>query len=466
MLRTVSEAFFFKDSDLIEIWLTRRKSNKLNRNKRKKVVPTPLEFVGDAICLSGLTGTKLKSDVIGEYYPFWWNITSGGVSQNHQYYTAIVELNAATGEVYIEDTKETVLGSAGHALDLKVRNHPRTRYLKVVLIEENDECYAHLKEVIRRRWPSVPIREAEGPADSNSSNIYLLNVSIDEALEEVEKIDLRNSLFFFDPLRSVEYASIGNVARRRMKTFYSTGTEFFVFIFTSDWFLGRDDFAPLPCTVDESIWAENEKRTVSEADSLFGDQEWRSYLLNENAIKDKERVLVDLYNDRLRRLFRYVLELPFNPKENQIFHLILCSNYETGVRATRNFYALKTGNPRYSPDNDASFGRFRGLHPEVCTGLGRKRRPLEWKILWRIIGQHEGGVCDYMCSDFAGLERHPIKRQFALSWLADEGYLRVVSVKNVWDSSVIQYKLNWGAVKDRLGVDPPLPLRPVSPEDV
>ncbi len=30
-----------------------------------------LEFVGDAISLSGLTGTKLKSDVIGEYYPFW-----------------------------------------------------------------------------------------------------------------------------------------------------------------------------------------------------------------------------------------------------------------------------------------------------------------------------------------------------------------------------------------------------------
>lgn len=49
------------------------------------VVVTPLEFVEDAICLSGLTGTKLKSDVIGQYYPFWWGITS-------------------TGEVYIEDT--------------------------------------------------------------------------------------------------------------------------------------------------------------------------------------------------------------------------------------------------------------------------------------------------------------------------------------------------------------------------
>lgn len=234
MLRPISESFFSKDSDLIEIWLTRRNSNKLNRNNQKRVVLTPLEFVGDAICLSGLTGTKLKSDVIGEYYPFWWNITSGGPSKNHQYCTAIVELNAATGEVYIEDTKETVLGSAGHALDLKVKNHPRTRHLKVVLIEEDDECYAHLKVVIRRRWPSVPIREAEGPTESNSCNIYLLNMTIDEALEEIEKMKLGNSLYFFDPLRSVKYASIDNVANNRIKTFYRTGTEFFIFLFTSD----------------------------------------------------------------------------------------------------------------------------------------------------------------------------------------------------------------------------------------
>jgi len=43
---------------------------------------TPLEFVGDAITLSGLTGTKLKCDVIGEYYPFWLNIMSGEPSAN------------------------------------------------------------------------------------------------------------------------------------------------------------------------------------------------------------------------------------------------------------------------------------------------------------------------------------------------------------------------------------------------
>jgi len=62
-----------------------------------------LEFVQDAICLSGLTGSKLKCDVLDEYYPFWWNITSGGKTANYKYSTALVELDAGTGEVYIED---------------------------------------------------------------------------------------------------------------------------------------------------------------------------------------------------------------------------------------------------------------------------------------------------------------------------------------------------------------------------
>ncbi len=34
--------------------------------------------------LSGLAGTKLKCDVIADYYPFWWSITSGGPSLNYR----------------------------------------------------------------------------------------------------------------------------------------------------------------------------------------------------------------------------------------------------------------------------------------------------------------------------------------------------------------------------------------------
>lgn len=427
---------------------------------------TPLEFVGDAICLSGLTGTKLKCDVIGGYYSFWWGITSGGPSREHQYPTAIVELNAATGEVYIEDTGETVLGSAGHAIELKVSKVPNTRNLKLVLIEEHPGCYAHLKNVIRRRWPSISINEAEGPVTSNSSNIYLLNKILDEALKEIEGINLGNALYFFDPLRSVEYTTIENVAGKRMNSFFKTGTEFIIFVFTSDWFLGRDDFAPLPCTLEENAWTEEERRTVSEADALFGNREWRSYILNNNSIKDKERTLIELYKNKLHRWFRYVLPMPFNPKENQFFHLILCSNYEAGVRATRNFYSVKTGNPRYSPDNSGALRKFSRLHPEIFKGLGGRKRPLQWRILWRIISQHEEGVCDCMCRDLIDIEPNPRSTQLLLEWLEEKGYLNRVDIENAWDSSVKQYKLDWASIREKLGVDPPPPLTPLSLEDI
>ena len=77
----------------------------------------PLKFHNNAICLSGLAGTKVKCDVIGDYYPFWRKITSRGPRLNYQNPTAIIEMNAASGEVYIEDLGITVLGSAGHALE-------------------------------------------------------------------------------------------------------------------------------------------------------------------------------------------------------------------------------------------------------------------------------------------------------------------------------------------------------------
>jgi len=212
-----------------------------------------LEFKDDAICLSGLTGTKVKSETIGRYYPFWWKITSGGPRRQYSLNTAIVELNAATGEIYIDDTGETVLGSAGHALDLKV-NTPHTEKLKIVLIENNSDCYFHLKKVIKRRWPSVSIENAEGSIQENTSNIYLLNTNLDTALKKISEIELGNTIYFFDPLRSVKWESIEQVASNRMAKYYQTGTEFLIFVFTSDWFLGRDDFVALPDSSKKSIW--------------------------------------------------------------------------------------------------------------------------------------------------------------------------------------------------------------------
>lgn len=424
-----------------------------------------LKFVHDAICLSGLTGSKLKCDVIGEYYPFWWGITSGGQTANYEWPTAIVELDAGTGEVYIEDTKEAILGSAGHALNLKC-NNPNTRYLKIILVEKDTACYARLKRVISRRWSDIDIKLAEGPLRLTSSNIYLLNQALDSALSNIEKIKLGNALFFFDPLRSVEYEVIEKVASKRINTFYKTGTEFIIFVFTSDWFLGRDDFAGLPTMLDERTWSADQKDTILEADSLFGNIEWRSRILNNKPIREREKSLIELYKNRLQRWFRYVLPLPFNPKTNQTFHLILCSNFSTGVRATRNFYSDKTGNPKYSPDNRIAFNRFRMAHPEIFVGLSGAKRPLQWRILWKTIVDHEEGICDCMCSDFKDIEPSEEKRQRLLEWLEKNKYLTRFNIENAWGLPIQQYKLNWATVRDRLVIAPPLPLKPLSPKEI
>jgi three-Cys-motif partner protein len=426
----------------------------------------PLEFMGDAICLSGLTGTKLKSEVIGKYYPFWWKITSGGPRTYYRFPTAIIELNAATGEVFIEDTEETVLGSSGHALDLKMSEAPNTQNLRIILIEEHPECYMHLKRVIRRRWRNIPVDEAEGPITSNHSNVYLIHGTLQEALEEIQDIELGNALYFFDPLRSVELSTIEEVARQRIDTFYKTGTEFIIFVFTSDWFLGRDDFAPLPSSPNKSDWSEEEYATVKEADSLFGDKKWRAAVLNDKPIKDRQRILIALYRKRLHKWFRYVLPMPFNPKHNQTFHIVLSSNYEAGVRATKNFYCNITDNPRYSPNNRRVYERFCRFHPRILRGLTGNKRPLQWLVLWAIIRDHEEGICDSKCNDLTKIEPDSENRQRLLDWLENNGYLKRFIHENAWDSGIKQYVLNWETLARRFEIAPPPPLKPLSSGDV
>jgi len=420
-----------------------------------------LGFVEDAICLSGLTGSRLKCKVIGQYYPFWWKITSGGPRANHNYDTAIVELDAATGEVYIEDTSEMVLGSSGHAMDLRCTN-PDTKNLKVILVEQNAECYAHLKNVIRRRWSNVDLNMAEGPVQRNSSGLYLLNEDLDTALNAIQNMRLGNALFFFDPLRSVEHRMIRKVAQKRILNYYETGTEFIVFIFTSDWFLGRDDFAALPATTEEATWSPSERKTVLEADALLGNTNWRSQILTSSPIHEREHRLIELYRRKLHEWFRYVLPMPFNPKRNQVFHLIICSNYEAGIRATRDFYCDTMHNTKYSPDNPAAFRLFRKHHPDLFLGLSGNRRPLHWRTLWKTITDHEEGICDCMCSDYSDIGSDAVVRQRILGWLETADYLMRIDLNNAWNSSTAQYRLNWVTIKDRLGVDPPPPLNPLS----
>ncbi len=411
----------------------------------------------------------MKCDVIGIYYPFWWKITSGGKSGEYQKTTSIIELNAASGEVYIKDTHETVLGSAGHALNLKI-NHLnddeiRTDNLKVILVEEDSSCYDHLRKVIRRRWSDISIDESEGSPRANTSNIYLLNDSLDEALEKIDNIELGNAIYYFDPLRSVKWEAIERVAKKRMPKFFQTGTEFIIFLFTSDWFLGRDDFAALPTHMRESSWTEEEKASVLEADTLFGNQSWRRFILANKPVDLKAKILVDMYKLTLYKWFRYVLPMPFNPKENQFFHLILCSNYEAGITRTKGAYTSKTLNRPYKPSNENAYERFIKLHPETLTNLGRRRKPLEWLLLWKVIKNHEGGVCDCYCRDFSENELDIRKIQLTLEWLKSKEYLVPLGIENAWKVPLNRYILNWKFLKDNLGVDAPSKLKPLSPEE-
>lgn len=424
-----------------------------------------MEFHGDAIVLSGVTGTMLKCEVLGKYYPKWWSITSGGKVKANRLATSIVELNAGSGEDYIEETKDTILGSFGHALRLKLEGEA-TPKLKVLLIEENQECFDHLKNVIRRRWSGADLQAAEGPQERNNTGVYLLRKTLDEAIETIEPISLGNSLFFFDPLLYTPWKEIERVAQRRIKFYYMSRTEFVVFLFTSDWFLGRPKLglAPLPQHLDRTQWSTEEEASVSKMDDLFGMTSWRKEILSGNSVEAREAELVSAYKTRLHRWFRYVLPMPFKPKPNQLFHLFMCSNYELGITLTRRFYEGETGNEPFSPDNAAAYSKFKKLYPRAVANYTGHQRPLVWKTLWAVIRNHEEGLCDIRCDDLRGFEESWQARLAALQWLEIVGYLRKHEPEtDAWQDTVPMYKLDWEIVKKNLGIEPPKELLPLEP---
>jgi three-Cys-motif partner protein len=421
-----------------------------------------LDFHGDAICLSGITGTAIKSEIIGQYYEFWWKITSGGDKSGHSFPTAIVELNAGSGEVFIKELDQTLLGSAGHSIELKKRLDEKNS-LKLVLIEEDGPCYNHLTKVISRRLPDIPVKVCEGPVDQNPTNIFLMNLNLDESLKQMAAIKLGNSIFFFDPLRMVRWEIIEKVAGDRIKHYYQTGTEFIIFLFTSDYFLGRDEFAAFPTNNNEPSWSELERRSITEADNLFGDTTWRSKILHPDNILQRQNDFVNLYQTKLQKWFRYVLPLPFKPKKSQLYHLIICSNYETGIRETKSHYSQRMGNKKVNQDNSLAYNYFKILHHNLCKNFTGTTKPLEWKILWAII-KHEIGIRDLMCSDIRRFEVISSRRDNVMKWLAQNFYLLPVDQPDAWGSPYQKYTLNWLYCKDKLGVDLPSPLIPISPD--
>src|SRR5436309_11588001 len=345
-----------------------------------------------------------------------------GPMKGYRYNTAIVEVNAGTGENYIEETGETIHGSSGHALELKTKN-PNARHLRLILAEEDPNCYSHLRNVIIRMRPGFPVAESEDFSTRNSTGIYLLNQSPKQSMDFLEQAQFANALFFFDPLLYTPWTDIDGIARRRISRYYQTGTEFIVFLFTSDWFRGRKDtLTPLPNSLEDRKWQSKEAETVRKMDDLFGSQEWRAKLLQPRWVVERQAELASLYRKRLHKWFRYVLPLPFEPKPDQTYHLFMCSNYEAGVRITRDFYTKYTRNQRYTPDNRASYSKFTQLHPELSGNRGSER-PDDWKILWKVLKDHEEGICDEECVDLIVMQQNPILRRKSMIWLKSKDYL-------------------------------------------
>ena len=412
-----------------------------------------LEFHNDAIVLSGSTGTQLKSDIIGKYYKKWWEITSGGPSKDFRYITTIIEMNAATGEVYIEDMDKTVLGSSGHALQL--RHDCNKRSLGIVLVEEDNKCLAALERVIKKRWPNLSYSMFERGIEDD---IFLMREPsfVDVILTQYR---LGNSLFFFDPLLSESWQRIETIAKERIKHYYDTGTEFLIFLFSSDFFLGRGKFASLPNNNNEFLWSDAQLETVKKLDELFGDIAWREHLLDERPTNEKIATLTSLYKKRLQKWFRYVLPLPFIPKESQIYHIFFCSNYEAGVRLTKDFYVATMRNSKFHPDNKNAHSLFLERHPSK-QAPGNRRSP-EWKILWTIIKGHEDGFCDKKCKDLLVIVSNEEHLQNTLEWLELEGYIcKIKSLTTVWQDAPQMYQLDWNFLESKLNVAKPAELVP------
>ncbi len=426
------------------------------------------DFHDDAIILSGPTGTKLKSRIIGKYYLHWWNITSGGNAKEHQYSTAIIELNAATGEDYIKDTGEVILGSSGHALELKLSGMEKTN-LFVILVEEDQECFKRLQNVILRRWPDTKLKAiAPSVVVSNKGTLLLLNQNLKQALKSTGEANLGNCIYFFDPLLYTPFSEVSQMADYRIRNFYQTRTEFILFVFTSDWFNGRNSLglSALPESY-EAQWTSEERKTIEKADSLFGDLQWRKSLISKAPVNEKIDTFVEEYSKRLHRWFRYVLPLPFEPKPGQFYHLFFTSNYEAGIRITKKFYTDFTGNTPQNAESTPTYKIFKRMHgaESLFFGLKLKERPLEWKILWDIIKNHEEGLCDIDSPNLVKMEKDVTTRQAALEWLEENDYIVPLYNLNLkWEFHPQIYKLNWEKIEYALDVKPPQKLEPLHPE--
>jgi len=160
-----------------------------------------------------------------------------------------------------------------------------------------------------------------------------------------------------------------------------------------------------------------------------------------------------------------VLPLPFKPKKSQLYHLFFCSNYEAGINITRGFYQNRTSNPKYSPNNAKTYKIFKKIHPDIMTNIKPPRKPIEWKILWKIIKQHEFGICDPECPDFVNEVSDLETRIDILKWLESQNYLKKIPGENTyWDEKYQKYILNWEHITDKFKITRPSRFIPIEPK--
>ena len=423
----------------------------------------PLEFHDDAIILSGIYGTELKTSIIANYYKFWLNVTTRGSWGD----VNIIEMNAGTGEIYIEDTKQTILGSAGHVLDLKYgQSGAIYSKLNIILIEEDNECRKHLNNVLKRRWPRAELVNSDGKKRWSRDGEVVLYNDADTFLNESSSGELLGiSLFYFDPLLSVSWELIERITKSRIIDPFQIGTEFLIFFFTSDWINGRKKFHALPRTKEISSWNAGERKSVQFADETFGNRSWLDIMTSESDDEQLKNGLIELYKSKLRVWFRFVVPLPFVPKRNELYHVFCCSNFSVGTSVLSSIYGEYAQSFGLQADNNSTYNIFKAKYPSLLADLSPRKRPVEWRVLWHVMRNHADGICDNRCRtllEIAGNEQNVKKK---IKWLEKENYLKQFNVQYwPWDAPKFTiYQIDWEVVNEKLNVDRPIIAEPLQP---
>ncbi len=434
-----------------------------------------LEFKDKAIILSGVAGTRLKTGVLGNYYYFWHKVQSGGEKRHYRYPTSIVDLNAGTGLIYIKEEDEIILGSAGHALDLKYMTPEiGSNNLSIYLVEAHPQCRQFLIENMEERW-DIRLNSQD---DLDHPLLTNGRVWLFESEEHFLRFTgggsmIERGLFLFDPLLAPEYRIIEGVARHRIRVPFQIRTEFLLFFFTSDWVSGRTGFAPLPRFADEANWTEEEEETAKQADAVFGDRTWLT--ITSSGLDDGhiQNALLDAYVQKMMKWFRFVMPVPFQPKTEQIYHLLCCSNYDVGINAIKSNWAhlvsmhkgmlVQSGVTTHA---NSIFPNFRELHPDLIRSLpAGKRRPIEWRILWKIAKSFVDGTADSRDRSLLEITEIQTELDSFLSWLANENYLEIITdIPWAWEGyeEVPRYRAAYDVLSDMLGLAPPILMEPLT----